>query len=244
MDFLADIKTVELVQVIFWFLAGAISFYFSIGNARVWTSISTGFFLIFWSQAYLLNPWVDYQRLAAIHYILGTVAIMFMTHGFLEYYVFTRTLEVPGSKASVYLTALAVIVLSTLFILINPVPKYSVLRNIRMIDNVNWVFLSIINLELIRKIYNEIHDSVIAKGFIAFGVVFFFIFLWKGSLLYLQVYLWDREWYEIFAYATSTVELQEYSARIKFSEFVNQAAGILSGVSVGATFIYLYRLLR
>ena len=116
------LNTIDLIQVIFWFLAGSISFYFSIGNARIWTSISTGFFLIFISQAYLLVPWNDYPQLAAIHYIIGTVAIMVMTHGFQEYYVFSRTLEVGGSKLKVYLGTLAVIAASVAFVLINPEP--------------------------------------------------------------------------------------------------------------------------
>ena len=39
----------EMFQVVlgfFWLVAGCVSFYFSIGNARVWTSIAVGFFLI------------------------------------------------------------------------------------------------------------------------------------------------------------------------------------------------------
>jgi len=51
---------ISIVQVVFWLIAGGFSFYFSIGNARVWTSISIGFFLIFLSQVYLLAPWADY----------------------------------------------------------------------------------------------------------------------------------------------------------------------------------------
>ena len=36
----------HLALAVFWVIAGGVSFYFSIGNARVWTSISVGFFLI------------------------------------------------------------------------------------------------------------------------------------------------------------------------------------------------------
>lgn len=239
-----NISVIELIQVIFWFLAGGISFYFSIGNARVWTSISIGFFLIFISQAYLLAPWADYTGLAAIHYIIGTIAIMVMTHGFQEYYVFSRTLEIEGSKISVYVGTLAVILASAAFIFINPDPPYTVLRNIKMIENASWVFLSIINLDMIRKIYLQIRDSVIAKGFVAFGIVFVFIFLWKGSELYLQVFCWDQDWH-IFAVnnqIADTVDL--FAGRIQFSQAVHEVAGLLSGISVGGTFIYLYRLLR
>ena len=62
-ELLTQMNPYDLVQVFFWGLAGAISFYFSIGNARVWTSISIGFFLIFLSQAYGINPWGHYQKL-------------------------------------------------------------------------------------------------------------------------------------------------------------------------------------
>ncbi|HEY6839076.1 MAG TPA: hypothetical protein VI389_10060 [Geobacteraceae bacterium] len=241
---MSDLNILELIQVIFWFLAGIISFYFSIGNARVWTSISTGFFLIFISQAYLLAPWADYPQLAAIHYIVGTVAIMVMTHGFQEYYVFSRTLEVGGSKLAVYLGCLGVIVGSAVFVLANPEPPYTVLRNIKMIENASWVFLSVINIDMIRKIYLQIKDSVIAKGFIAFGIVFVLIFLWKGSELYLQVYCWDNDWL-IFARNLGAADTSStYMDRIILSQFVSQAAGILASLGVGGTFVYLYRLLR
>jgi hypothetical protein len=241
---MADGNTIDLIQVILWFLAGGISFYFSIGNARVWTSISTGFFLIFISQAYLLAPWADYPQLAAIHYIVGTLAIMVMTHGFQEYYVFSRTLEVGGSKLAVYLGCLVVIVCSAVFVYGNPEPQYTVLRNIKMIENTSWVFLSIINIDMIRKIYLQVKDSVISKGFIAFGLVFVLIFLWKGAELYLQVYCWDNDWV-IFARNVGVADTSAFFAdRVSFSLLVSQLSGLLSSLAVGGTFIYLYRLLR
>ncbi len=239
-----DIKTIELIQVIIWFLAGVISFSFSIGNARVWTSISIGFFLIFISQAYLLAPWADYTGLTAIHYIVGTVAIMVMTHGFQEYYVFSRTLEIGGSKLAVFVGTLLIIVFSSAFIFINPDPTYAILRQIKMIENATWVFLSIINIDMIRKIYIQIKDSVISKGFFAFGIVFLFLFLWKGSELYLQVFCWDEDWH-IFATNNLIAETTDlFKNRIAFSLMVNQISGLLAGISVGGTFVYLYRLLR
>jgi hypothetical protein len=235
---------ISIVQVVFWLIAGGFSFYFSIGNARVWTSISIGFFLIFLSQVYLLAPWADYTSLEAVHYIIGTVAIMVMTHGFQEYYVFSRTLDIEGSKIAVYLGSLGVVALSSVVIFINPDPTYTVLRNIKMIENASWVFLSIINIDLIRKIYIQIKDSVIAKGFIAFGIVFVFLFLWKGAELYLQVFCWDSDWH-IFATNNGIADTVDiYPGRIAFSLLVHQAAGLLSALSVGGTFIYLYRLLR
>ncbi|AAR34847.1 hypothetical protein KIP69_07370 [Geobacter sulfurreducens] len=245
---MADISTVDLVQIIFWFLAGCVSFYFSIDNARVWTSISMGFFLIFLSQLYVVEkaldaPWTAYTQLEAIHYIIGTVAIMVMTHGFQEYYIFSRTLELGGSKHVVYLSILGILVGSVVFVFANPEPQYPVLRNIAMIENSTWVFLSLVNIDIIRKIYLQIRDSVIANGFIAFGVVFITIFLWKGSELYLQVYNWDYDWQIIMQNLGVTLP-EQFMGRRQFSLMVHDAAGLASGLTAGGTFLYLLRLLR
>lgn len=244
-ELIAQLNTFDLTQVILWGLAGAISFYFSIGNARVWTSISIGFFLIFLSQAYSINPWGHYYKLTAFHYICGTVAIMAITHGFLEYYVFCRTFEISGNKLAVYLTTLAVLVLSAIFLIINPTPSPSTIRNIRMVENAIWVFLCVLNIEIVRKIYLAIKDSDISKGFIAFGIVFICILLWRGSHLYLQVFQWDKDWQDIIAMMTEeTSDIEEYMGRVQFSREVNKYAGLLSGISVGGTFTYIYRLLK
>ena len=244
MEFLHNASVISQIQLICWLLAGMLSFYFSVGNARVWTSISMGFFLIFVSQMYLLAPWADYPQLEAIHYIIGTVSIMVMTHGFLEYYVFSRTMEVSGSKPAVYLTILGIVVGSVVFVLINPTPTYVILRNIKMIENSTWVFLCIVNIELVRKIYLQIRGSGMANGFIAFGIVFLFIFVWKGAELYLQVYGWDTDW-EVFLTNVGIPSMGEaFRLRIGFSRAVSEYAGILSGLSAGSSFVYLYRLLR
>lgn len=245
LELLAQMNPFDLVQVIFWGLAGAISFYFSIGNARVWTSISIGFFLIFLSQAYGINPWGHYQKLTAFHYIVGTVAIMMITHGFLEYYVFCRTFEISGNKLVVYLSTLGILALSGAFLIINPTPSPNTIRNIRMVENAIWVFLCVMNIELVRKIYQAIKDSDISKGFIAFGFVFFFILLWRGSELYLQIYQWDQDWQDIIALMTDEEsDIASYMGRVQFSQEVKRYAGLLSGISVGGTFTYIYRLLK
>lgn len=245
LELLTQMNSFDLVQVIFWGLAGAISFYFSIGNARVWTSISIGFFLIFLSQAYGINPWGHYQKLTAFHYIVGTVAIMMITHGFLEYYVFCRTFEISGNKLIVYLSTLGILVASGAFLIINPNPSPNTIRNIRMVENSIWVFLCVMNIELVRKIYLAIKDSDISKGFIAFGFVFFFIFLWRGSELYLQIFQWDQDWQDIIALMTDeTSDIDQYMGRVQFSQEVRKYAGLLSGISVGGTFTYIYRLLK
>lgn len=244
-ELLSQMNSFDLIQVILWGLAGAISFQFSIGNARVWTSISIGFFLIFISQAYGINPWGHYQKLTAFHHIIGTVAIMTITHGFLEYYVFCRTFEISGNKFVVYVSTLLVLAASAAFLLINPNPSPNTIRNIKMVENAIWVFLSFMNIELIRKIYTAIKDSDISKGFIAFGIVFICIFMWKGSELYLQVFQWDKDWQDIITLMTEeSSDIQEYIGRVTFSQEVNRYAGLLSGISVGGAFIYMYRLLK
>jgi hypothetical protein len=244
-ELLTQLNPIDLIQVIFWGLAGAISFYFSLGNARVWTSISIGFFLIFMGQAYAINPFVHYYKLSAFHYIIGTVAVMLITHGFLEYYVFCKTFEIAGQKIYVYLTTVVILAGSGAFLIINPTPSPNTIRNIKMIENAIWVFLCVMNMELLRKIYESIKDATISRGFIAFGVVFFFIFLWKGAELYLQVFQWDKDWQDIIAVMSEeTTDIDSYPLRVAFSQGVSRYAGLISGLSVGGTFMYIYRLLR
>ncbi len=112
-----------------------------------------------------------------------------------------------------------------------------------MIENTTWVFLSLVNLDMVRKIYVQIRDSVIAKGFIAFGIVFIALFLWKGSELYLQVYNWDNDW-KIIMQNLGGVVPDQFMGRRDFSTRIHDITGLLAGFSVGGTFIYLVRLLR
>ena len=235
---------VTLIQVITWFLASVISFYFSIGNARVWTSIGTGFFLIFLSQAYELNPFTFYAKMGPIHNLIGAISIILIAHGFLEYYIFSRTLEISGSKKAVYLATVVMIALAAAFIIINPTPSANTARNLRMLENTIWVILSLFILDLIRKIYEVVKDSVIGRGFVAFGIVFVLILLWKGSELYLQVYQWDKDWLDIIAITGEDTDFEQFADRANFALLMNQVLGLLSGFSVGGTFVYLYRLLR
>ncbi|WP_027714618.1 hypothetical protein [Desulfuromonas sp. TF] len=225
----------NVLQVLFWVIAGLVSFYFSLGNARVWTSIAVGFFLILVGEiiprALPFLPGVDIPQVQAMGYIVGTIAIMVMTHGFMEYYVFSRTLELEGKKLNVYLGTLAVLAGSVVFILINPEPGKGTLRTIAVIQNANWVFLSLINIDMIRKIHGNVKGSPISRGFVAFIGVFVFIFLWKGSELYIQVY--------------DLAELSgQYPFRYQLSVVVGNIGNLLAGISVGGTFLYLARLLR
>ncbi len=241
---IASMNIVTLIQVVTWFMASAISFYFSIGNARVWTSISTGFFLIFISQAYELNPFTFYAKMGPIHSLVGAISIVLIAHGFLEYYIFSRTLEISGSKRAIYLFTLTLIAISVGFIVANPAPSSNTIRNIKIFENTIWFVLTLFIIDQIRKIYDVVRDSIIAKGFLAFGVVFVCIFLWKGSELYLQLYQWDKDWLDIIAITGEETDFDKYTGRANFALLVNQVFGLLSGLSVGGTFIYLYRLLK
>jgi len=223
----------HIVLALFWIVAGVVSFYFSIGNARVWTSIAVGFFLILWGEiipgALPFLPGLDNPYVLAMGHIIGTLSILIMSHGFQEYYVFTRTLEFEGSKLQVYLAVVGVIGASLVFLLINPTPDAEVLRIIRVVENTNWVFLSLINIDLIRKIYFNIKDTPISNGFACFMVVFACIFLWKGSQLYIDVFSLD-----------SKQDLINYT----ISHYTNLAGNLLASLSVGGTFLYLGKLLR
>ncbi|MDY0268902.1 hypothetical protein [Trichloromonas sp.] len=225
------------LQVVLWLVAGLVSFYFSIGNARVWTSIAVGFFLILFGellpQAMPFLPGTSIPQVEAMGHIISTIAILVMSHGFQEYYVFSRTLELEGDKRQVYLVTLAVIFASQIFIFINPAPNAETLRTIRIVGNTNWVFLSLINIDLIRKIYLNVKDSPIGKGFLAFIAVFVCIFLWKGSELYIQVYRLDLP-----------AVMQAYPVRYQISQITHLVGNLLASLSVGGTFLYLAKLLR
>lgn len=228
-------ESMNLVLAVFWVIAGGVSFYFSLGSARVWTSIAVGFFLILVGEiiptALPFLPGMNDNYVLAMGHIVGTISILVMSHGFQEYYVFTRTLEFEGNKAFVYLAVAGVICASMVFLLINPAPGPEVRRVIRIVENTNWVFLSLINIDLIRKIYFNIKDTPISKGFVAFMVVFACIFLWKGSDLYLDVY-------------NLAAIKGEFPVRYQISTVCSLAGNFLASLSVGGTFLFLAKLLR
>lgn len=236
----------DLVPVFFWFVAAVFSIYFSYGKARLWTSISVGFFLIFWSQAFLLNPYASsYFRISAAHTIIGAVSILLISHGFQEYFVFTQTLEITGSKRTVYLTAIGAIVVGILIVFLNPKPNLFVLRNYRMVENTVWLFLSIVNIYVIFKIYQTVKGAPIANGILSFALVFFFILMWKGSELYLQIYQWDATWQNMVEEFDIGIKTYDMDATfVKIATKMNSIGAMFSGLSVVGTFAYLYRLLR
>lgn len=225
----------NIILALFWFVAGGISFYFSLGNARVWTSISVGFFLILIGEiipgALPFLPGLQNPYVLTMGHIVGTVAILVMSHGFQEYYVFTRTLECEGRKVFVYIAVFIVLLISLVFLLINPPPDAEMRKVVRIVENTNWVFLSLINIDLIRKICSNIKGSPISKGFFGFIAVFVCIFLWKGSQLYIDVYSLD-------------LSKDQYPLRYEISFFCNFIGGLLSSITVGGTFLYLAKILR
>ncbi|KIH76405.1 hypothetical protein SAMN05660860_01457 [Geoalkalibacter ferrihydriticus] len=224
-----------ILQIGLWLIAGGVSFYFSLNNARVWTSICLGFFLILIGEiipsAVPFLPGLDIPEIQALGAIVSTIAIMVMTHGFMEYYVFSRTLELEGNKAHVFLGTGLVIAGSLIFVLVNPTPSARTLEIIGVIEKANWVFLSIINIDMIRKIYFNVKDTPISRGFLAFVAIFVFIFLWKGSQLYIEVY--DLRTLAV-----------DYPFRYNLSAVVANLGNLLASVTVGGTFLYLARLLR
>ena len=225
----------HVVLAFFWLIAGAVSFYFSIGNARVWTSIAVGFFLILLGEiipgALPFLPGLDNNYVLAMGHIIGTISILIMSHGFQEYYVFTRTLDFEGSKLHVYLAVIGVIAASLVFLLVNPEPTEDVRRVIRIVENTNWVFLSLINIDLIRKIYFNIKDTPISNGFVCFIVVFACIFVWKGSQLYIDVFSLDQI-------------KDAFPVRYEISFWCKNLGNFFASISVGGTFLYLGKLLR
>lgn len=225
----------QVVLAIFWLIAGVVSFYFSIGNARVWTSIAVGFFLILLGEiipgALPFLPGLDNPYVLAMGHIIGTISILVMSHGFQEYYVFTRTLDFEGSKLHVYLAVIGVVAASLVFMLVNPEPDDEVLRVLRIVENTNWVFLSLINIDLIRKIYINIKDTPIGSGFLAFMVVFACIFLWKGSQLYIDVFSLDQI-------------KDAFPIRYEIAFWCKNLGNFFASIAVGGTFLYLGKLLR
>ena len=229
----------EIFQVVlagFWLIAGVVSFYFSIGHARVWTSISVGFFLILLGEiipgALPFLPGLDNPYVLIMGHIIGTISILVMSHGFQEYYVFTRTLEFEGNKLGVYLMSVGVIAASMLFLYANiGLVNEDVIRIVRIVENTNWVFLSLINIDLIRKIYLNIKDTPIGNGFLAFMAVFACIFLWKGSQLYIDVFSLDQF-------------KDAFPLRYEISFWCENLGNFFASVTVGGTFLYLGKLLR
>jgi len=235
----------SLFTVFCWLIAASIALYFSVNNSRIWTSIGIGFFLLFWSQSFQLNPWHEtFTIMIAIHFMIGTVSILMVSHGIQEYYLFTRTLEITGSKRTIYLGTLLLIVVGIVAISLNPKPDQFVLRNYRMMNNIVWFFLCILNIYYVFKIYHEMKDSPIVNGIIALGVVFVFALIWKGSGMYLAMYQWDKAWLDIIAFTGESTNIQEHMGKVKVARWLFKTFNVLTSLSVAGTFAYLFRLLR
>jgi|APHig6443717817_1056837.scaffolds.fasta_scaffold99649_1 hypothetical protein len=234
-----------LFTVFCWLVAASISLYFSMNNSRIWTSIGIGFFLLFWSQSFQLNPWHEtFTVMIAIHFTIGTISILLVSHGIQEYYLFTRTLEITGAKKTIYLGTALIILCSILVISLNPKPSLYVLRNYRMMNNTVWFFLCILNIYYISKIYMEMKDSPIAKGIICLGMVFVFALIWKGAGMYLNMYMWDKAWLDIIEFTGESTDIQAHMGKVKFARSLFQSFNFLTSLSVAGTFAYLFKLLR
>lgn len=234
-----------LFTVFCWLISASISLYFSMNNSRIWTSIGIGFFLVFWSNSFQLNPWHEtFTVMIAIHFAIGTIAILLISHGIQEYYLFTRTLEITGSKKTIYLGTVLIILVSILVISLNPKPSLYVLRNYRMMNNTVWFFLCILNIYYIAKIYMEMKDSPIAKGIICLGIVFVFALIWKGSGMYLNMYMWDKAWLDIIEFTGESTDLDIHIGKVEFARSLFKSFNFLTSLSVAGTFAYLFKLLR
>ena len=144
----------------------------------------------------------------------------------------------------VYLSTIGVIALAAALITLNPKPSLHSLRNYKIMENSIWFFLSMVNIYMVCKIFNELRDSYVASGILCFAVVFFFIVLWKGSELYLQIYQWDKDWMDIIDFSGESTDAAKFSLQINAAQLINKYSALLSGLSVGGTFIYLFKLMK
>lgn len=244
MNITAIYDVAGIIQAIFWGISGIICLMFSLNNSRLWTSISSGFFLIMISEGYRLNPYTYYYKLAALHYAISTLAIIVITYGFLEYFIFCRTLEITGKKRNVYLTVLLAIIFSGSILFFSPEPSQQILRNIKMVDNAIWVFLSLFIIYLTWRSYEIIKGSDIAYGILMLTVSFVLILVWRVSELYLQIFLLDNFWQDIIALTDENSNLFFHPQLGQNLNIVNAVSGILASVSVGGAFAYTYKKMR
>lgn len=235
---------IGVIQALLWGVSGIICLFFSFGNSRLWTSISTGFFLMMISEGYRLNPYVYYYKLAALHYAISTLAIMIITYGFLEYFIFCRTLELSGNKRNVYISVIIAIVVSGAILLFSPDPSQQILRNIKLVDNAVWVFLSLFIIYLTWRSYDIIKESDIAKGILMLTFSFVLILIWKASELYLQIFLLDNAWQNIISLTDETSNLYFHPILAHYMNIINALSGVLASISVGGAFAYIYRKMR
>jgi hypothetical protein len=234
----------NIIQICCWLIAGVVSLYFSVGNARLWTSISFGFFLLMIGQSYLINPLVKYHLVIAMHHVCSVLSIMLISHGIFEYYLFCRTLEISGKKQTVYIATAGILIFFLCFLLVNPNPSPNAIRNYQIIANAIWVILCIANIELCRKIYLSLRNSSIGKGFLGFAVAFALIMFWKGAFLYQQIYQWDRLGQDIYYISGQYLDIDDYADIVKFTYHIISYTGILASMTVVGTHLYFLRQLK
>ena len=226
-----------------WLVAGLVSLHFSLGNARIWTSIAVGFFLVFVSEAYLVAPWAHVGTLMALHAAVGIVAVLTITFGFMEYYVFSRTLEAKGEKWVVFASIASVLAAAAAFIFLNVEPSPTIVRHVRIVENAIWSAAALINFDLLRRIHREVKGTPIAPGFVGFMVAFALVFLWRGAMLYLEVYGFDSEAIAL-GLGSPALDPGRFPVRVSISNATHRIASVLSSLTVGGVFVYLARALR
>jgi len=225
----------QLALVVPWIVATGVALRFGIGNARAWSGMAIGFLLIPASEllpvalAWLPGPHSNYAP--ALGHLVGMAAVLTMHHSVQDYYTFTQTLEERGDRPSIGLPMVGAIAAAVVLLLVGPEPTAAVRRAIHMIENGNWVFLTLINIGLIGKIRHNLGDTPVSRGFFALAAVFGCIALWKGSELYLDVYQLD-------------MFRESFPIGYQVASFGSVAGNVLASIGASATFIYLARLLR
>ncbi len=235
----------SIITLFCWFFATVVSFFFSLNSARIWTSISVGFFLLFICQFWQLNPWYEtINILVAIQHAAGAISVILISIGIYEYFLFTRTLEIADSKKTIYIGTAFIILTSILIIAMNPKPSLYVTRNIHLMSSTVWFYLCLINILTVIKIYTAMKGSPISKGILSFGLFFVFALVWKGTDLYLMIYQWDESWLDITKISSLSTDISLHSSRVKIADMILKTFNFLTGLSVAGSLAYLYRLLR
>lgn len=236
----------DLVSTAFLLIATISGLLISIERARFWRAISTGFFLLFCSQVWVLTPYASsFLHMTAINSAVSAISILMISYGIQEYYIFTRTLEARDSRVPLYITLIIAILAVTLIIYQNPKPNLFALRNYRIMECTIWLFLSFINIYVVFSIWREMKGAPTSAGIASLCLVFICLAAWKGSSLYLLIYQWDNSWQSLVE--TYYLELKTYGMEsiLAASAYrLNSVAGLLAGILSGVSFTWLYTLFR
>ncbi|MBW2476955.1 MAG: hypothetical protein JRE63_06480 [Deltaproteobacteria bacterium] len=218
-----------------WIIAGALSISLFFRFPRIWSNIALGFILIPCGEIILLNgsilPRLENNYILTLGHVLGMVAMLAISSGIHEYYIFTRSLDCIENRPNIVVLVIATLLGSMLFLVVNPHPDEAVRDAIRIAENTIWICLSLININLLRKIYLTLKDAPIAGAFRAFLVLFLGFLLWKGSQLYMDVY-----------------QLKQikglYAMHYQIMAWVHLFGGVVSSLSAVFIVLYLKKVMR